>query len=174
MSSEIIGSGTPTRVRYAASSMAVGSRRLLAAIVMGLCSAAPAIAATIDPTASNIEGRWVAEGSNLTLDLSRCKEGWCGVEVIDANCGRTALRITAAAPEKRPHDLAEFSGRFERAAETQPYVVRAYIVQNVPAMQLKLVGHSGNQFEMWRRTFPLAMVLVRSGEAQCRPDTKVS
>ena len=172
MSSEIIGSGPRPAVRCAASSMAVGSRRLLAAIVMGLCPAGPAIAGTIDPAASNIEGRWVGEG--LTLDLSRCKEGWCGVEVTDANCGRTALRLTVADPEKRPHNLVQFVGRFERAAETQPYVVQASIVQSVPAVKLKLVGHSGDQFEMWRRTFPLSMLLARSGEAQCRPDTKVS
>lgn len=132
------------------------------------------MAGTIDATTSNIEGRWVAEGSSLTLDLSRCQEGWCGVEVTDANCGRTALRIAAADPEKRPHNLGQFFGQFERAAGTQPYAVRAYIVQNVSAVQLKLVGHSGNQFEMWRRTFSLNMLLVHSGKAQCRPDSKVS
>ena len=174
MSSEIIGSGPRPTARCAASSLAVGSRRLLAAIVMGLCPAGTAIAGTIDATASNFEGRWVAEGSNLTLDLSRCKEGWCGVEVTGGNCGRTALRLTAADPEKRPHDRVQFVGRFERVAETQPYVVQAYIVQNAPAVKLKLVGHSGDQFEMWRRTFPLSMLLARSGEAQCRPDSKVS
>ena len=135
-----------------------------------LCPAGPAIADTIDPTALNIEGRWVAKGGNLTLDLSRCKEGWCGVEVTDASCGRTALRLSVADPGQR----AEFSGQFERAAETQPYVVQASIVQKAPAMQLKLVGHTGNQFEMFRRTFPLSMLLVHSGEAQCRPDSKVS
>ena len=173
MSSEIIGSGPRPTVRCAASSVAVGSS-LLAAIVMGLCPAGTAIAGTIDATASNFEGRWVAEGSNLTLDLSRCKEGWCGVEVTGANCGRTALRLTAADPEKRSHNLAQFVGRFERAAETQPYVVQASIVQNAPTVKLKLVGHSGDQFEMFRRTFPLSMLLARSGEAQCRPDSKVS
>jgi len=141
---------------------------------MTLCPALPTIAGTIDPTTSNIEGRWVAKGGNLTLDVSRCKEGWCGVEVTDANCGRTALRLTAADSEKRPHNVVEFIGKFERAAETQPYVVRAHIVQSAPTMQLKLDGHSGNQFEMLRRTYPLTMLLVRNGEAQCRPDSKVS
>ena len=94
MSSEMIDSGPRPAMRCAALSMAVGSRRLLAAIVMGLCAAGPTIAGNIDPAALDIEGRWVAVG--LTLDLSRCKEGWCGVEVTDAKCGRTALRLTAA------------------------------------------------------------------------------
>jgi len=156
----------------------IGSRRLLAAVVMGLWAAGPAMAGSIEPAAPDIEGRWVAKngnlGDNLTLDVSRCKEGWCGVEVTDANCGRTALRLTAADPQQRPGNLVEFTGQFERAAETQPYAVRAHIVQNAPAMQLKLVGHSGDRFEMLRRVYPLNMLLVRSGEAQCRPYSKVS
>ena len=174
MNRKIIGSSPWPVVRCAVSTMAEGSRRLLAAIVMGLCPAGPAIAGTIDPGAPDIEGRWVAEGGNLTLDLSRCKAGWCGVEVTGASCGRTALRLTAADPERRPDKIVQYLGQFERTAETQPYVVQASIVQNTPAVKLKLVGHSGDRFEMWRRTFPLSMLLARSGEAQCRPDSKVS
>jgi hypothetical protein len=174
MSSEIIGSGQRLTMRCDASSVAVGSRRLFVAVVMGLCAAGPAIAGSIDPAAPDIEGRWVAKGGDPTLDLSRCKEGWCGVEVTDANCGKTALRLSAAEAEQRPSNRVEFIGRFERAAETQPYAVRAHIVQNAPAMQLLLVSHSGDRFEMLRRVYPLNMLLVRSGEAQCRPDSKLS
>src|SRR5712691_1126032 len=40
------------------------------------------------------EGRWVANNKSLTLDLSRCGDGWCGTEVTSAgSCGRTVLRV---------------------------------------------------------------------------------
>jgi hypothetical protein len=51
--------------------------------------------ATADPAAvkqADYEGRWVSE--KLTLDISVCSEGFCGVEVVDKACGRTMLRVS--------------------------------------------------------------------------------
>jgi hypothetical protein len=167
MSSEIsINGDRPTGA--CASVARIGGTRLVASIVIALCCIWPTAAETLDPAAINIEGRWVAGGGKLTLDMSRCKEGWCGVEVTGATCGKTALRIAVPTPEERIHHSMHFLGRLELAAEALPYVVEASIVQQQPAMQLRLVGHTGDKFELWRRTFPLTMMLSRSGDAQCR------
>jgi hypothetical protein len=146
----------------------------LASIVIGLSLGGPVSAETVDLSAMNIEGRWAAEDGRLTLDMSRCKEGWCGVEVTVGGCGKTALRIAAPDPAERLHASVQFLGRLELAAQTQPYAVHATFVQRESKMQMQLVGHTGEKFELWRRTFPLRMLLARSGEAQCRPESKTS
>jgi hypothetical protein len=142
----------------------------LAATLVALCVASVASAAT-EGTAADIEGRWASAGNKLVLDISRCGEGWCGVEVSGTGCGRTSLRVGL---EEQYANLAQFSGRFEPAAEAVPYVVQVHLEGTDGSARLHILGSTGDHFEPWRRTFPFSALLARAGDAQCRPDPKVS
>jgi hypothetical protein len=120
------------------------------------------------------EGRWVASNKSLTLDLLRCGDGWCGVEVTQAGaCGRTVLRARSNNDDDERYQL---TGRLELATEGQPYMIAITLYQRSPSDpgELLISGHTGNRFEPWRRTYPYEMAFARSGEVTCRPDPKVS
>src|SRR5262245_1516819 len=71
--------------------------RLAVAMVSMFCVAGMAGAASAPITPDDLNGRWVSAERGLTLDVARCGEGWCGVEVkADASCGRTQLRVGGA------------------------------------------------------------------------------
>lgn len=140
--------------------------------------------ASADPQASQLSGRWTRyipdpkhacrdASCRITYDLVRCGDGWCGVEVKDdKQCGRIALRLDAGASTQYG---VEFSGRYEKAEGTQPYVVKASLRQ--PANEralLTLLGNTDGDFQPLRRTYPLHMVLVREGDAVCPAQPKVS
>jgi hypothetical protein len=117
-----------------------------------------------------VEGRWVASNRSLTLDLSRCGDGWCGIEVTPTgSCGRTVLRA-------RSDDDGQLTGRLELATDSQPYMIAATLYRRSPSDPgtLMISGHTGNRFEAWRRTYPYSVTFARSGDVTCRPDPKVS
>lgn len=117
-------------------------------------------------------GRWLAKQHNLTLDVSRCGNGWCGVVVTNgSSCGRTALRLDAG--DQRP-DQVQFKGRLQLAAETEPYGIMATLHRRDDALTLTMSGHSGGTFEMARRTFDFHDMFARTGEPVCRPDPKIT
>jgi hypothetical protein len=115
------------------------------------------------------EGRWAASNRSLTFDLSRCGDGWCGIEVTQTGaCGRTVLRARV--------DDRRLTGRLELATNSQPYTIAMHLVRhgpNEPEM-LAINGHTGAQFEPWRRVYPYMVMLARTGDVTCRPDPKVS
>lgn len=151
---------------------------------MAMSAASPA-AAESEITAAHLAGRWVVApglagkactepGCRAAYDLVPCGDGWCGIEVKDgATCGRTAFRLTAITPSTSARYGVEFAGSFERAEGTQPYVVRANLFANAtpqqpaPPMRLSVRGNTGGDFQPFRRTYPLHMVLSRDGDALC-------
>jgi hypothetical protein len=153
--------------------MAVGgARRVVGSIVIAFCVGGVAVGETVAPALTEIEGRWAAEKSSLVLDISRCGAGWCGVEVTSREvCGRTALRIEA---EERGGNAPRFSGRIDLAAETQPYTVQASLFRRDATLRLRLFGNTGDALELWRRTFPFDVLMVRAGESKCRPDPNIT
>jgi hypothetical protein len=115
------------------------------------------------------EGRWVASNRSLTLDLSRCGDGWCGIEVTQTGaCGRTVLRARV--------DDGRLTGRLELATKSQPYTIAMHLVRHGPnePETLAINGHTGAQFEPWRRMYPYMVMFARTGDVTCRPDPKVS
>lgn len=136
-------------------------------------------------TASNLAGRWVVAsgfgvkecaepGCRPTYDLVPCGDGWCGIDVTDGKtCGRTAFRLDAGTPGSSARYGIEFAGSYERAEGTQPYVVRANLYANpapqlpAPPLRLAVRGNTGGDFQAFRRTYPLHMVLSRDGDALC-------
>jgi len=117
-----------------------------------------------------VEGRWAANNQSLTLDLSRCGDGWCGIEVTQTGaCGRTVLRA-------RIDDGGELMGRLELAAQARPYTIAMHLFWRGPSDPelLMIRGHTGSRFEAWRRIYPYMVAFARTGDASCRPDPKVS
>lgn len=116
-------------------------------------------------------------GCQPAYDLVPCGTGWCGIEVkADKSCGRTVLRLDAGASAQVGID---FSGSFERAAATQPYTVKARLYAQprgtTPVrLMLFVQGSTDGNFQPFRRTYPMQMLLTRSGDAVCRGEPKVS
>src|SRR5262245_1905620 len=67
-----------------------------------------------------LEGRWAALNQSLTLDLLRCGDGWCGVEVTKSgSCGRTILRVANGTGDNE----GQLTGRLDRDPQAQPYAI---------------------------------------------------
>ncbi len=116
------------------------------------------------------EGRWVASNQSLTLDLSRCGDSWCGIEVTQTgSCGQTVLRA-------RNDDDEQFTGRLELAGKSQPYTIAMHLFRRSPSdpQMLMINGHTGTRFEPWRRMYPYMVAFARTSDVTCRPDPKVS
>ena len=155
-----------------------GCTALILAALVG-CIMAGAAWAIVKP--EDIAGRWALRGSNCAIgackalyDLSPCGEGWCGVEVEEGGkCGQTSIHLVA---EKKPDpEQAVFSGQFRPAKGADPYVVEARIgISDSGARVLRILGHTGGQFQPFRRTYPLAMNLERIAGAECHGEPKTS
>jgi hypothetical protein len=151
---------------------------IAAAMIMMVCVARMAIADPAAFTPADFEGRWISEKKKLTLDISRCGDDICGVLVADNACGHTALRVNDKPPKEdffgrvRPGELF---GQLRLAANTEPYGVRAVLSRNpAGAASLSIIGHSGGAYSMARRMYDFRDLLVRDGDATCRPDPKLS
>lgn len=142
------------------------------------------------PPSGDLAGRWEGRSfelsrkssdcggkpCTLTLDVTRCATGWCGVEVIGAEqkCGATALKLDAG---EASGGSMVFKGKLELAKGTEPYVVEAYLVTlagDVAKTQLQIVGDTGGEFRVFRRSFPFNTTLAKMGDAKCRPESTVS
>jgi len=129
-----------------------------------------------------LEGRWAALNESLTLDLSLCGDGWCGVEVTSAgSCGPTMLRTRS----RNPEETGVIIGRLELAAQARPYVVALHLYKRGPDGSdrrllrgspdtLMIRGNTGGEFNFMRRMYPYMVAFARVGDAACRQDPKVS
>ncbi len=149
------------------------------------------VALATAPTAlSDISGRWegrfraygarraacTGEDCNkLTLDVARCGETWCGVVVDkDGGCGVTALR--AAGPKAAEADELAFEGTLKLAEGTEPYTVRVSgqaKLDDEPTT-LWVIGDTGGELRLFRRSFPFEARLTRQGEPTCKGEAKTS
>jgi uncharacterized protein (DUF2147 family) len=115
--------------------------------------------------ASDLTGRWSASRPKLTLDIVRCGEGWCGIEVTEgARCGRTVLRLETARAVSGP--MVSFAGRLEVIAEAEPYAVGATLQSQGNAAVLWMLGHTGATL-LPRRMYPLNAYFTRLGDPIC-------
>jgi hypothetical protein len=142
--------------------------------------------------AADLSGRWegqtyelararsdCGEGPcKLTLDVAKCGTGWCGVEVVGAErrCGGTALKLDGGGADGGSAPV--FKGNLSLAKGTEPYVVEVSYLTGPAAgeiePQLQIVGDTGGEFRMFRRSFPFNATLARTGDATCRPESTVS
>ena len=135
----------------------------------------------------DLNGRWAGQpmgyldpakvcgskGCDLTLDIVRCGDYWCGIRVEKSNeCGGVALNLTppkVVDPKVTPIVL---NGKLELAEGTQPYVIEAVLgaLLDGEPTQLTMVGDTGPELMMMRRSFPFRTVMARTGEAVCKLD----
>ncbi len=163
------------------------ARVVMAAIMLSVCGMAAAIAGPAElGAAADLSGRWsgqsfrcvktTASGGNgcqITLDISRCGEAWCGLRVTDADgkrCGGEAMRLEANPEAKGP----VFQGRLTLAEGSEPYVIEARLRQAAgeAAVTLDIIGDTGPELRYFRRSFPFEAMLTRSGDAVCKKDDK--
>lgn len=110
--------------------------------------------------------------STLTYDIVACGEGWCGIAVSDETpCGAIGLRM---APDTTKNSPNAFTGKLELAKGTASYVVEAWYAApdagaqgGRSAPRLSLIGDTGTELLMMRRSFPLQAELTRISDAQC-------
>jgi len=140
------------------------------AIIGPLCVGG--VAAETALTEADIAGRWNAQDRALTLDIVPCGGRWCGVQVTDGTqCGSTVLRL-----DFKPDDYGiRFTGRLALAAPTQPYVVSASLLR-LPdgTLAVQMLGDTGRELELFRRTFPFSAMMVRLGDPVCASTPKTS
>lgn len=146
------------------------ARRVATAMTVALCVGGAARGEPLK--AAQLDGRWVNVRQNLTLDISRCGDGWCGVEVKGGQCSRTALRLTAN--KAKQDDVPLFNGRLALADKAEPYVLKATLFVHEGIVRLQLLGQTGDRLELLRRWYPLNELMARSGPPQCKPDATVS
>lgn len=174
-------------------------RRFSLALVCVAAGAGPALAADAPSQASpevvaptkleDISGRWqgrfraygakrsscTGEDCNrLTLDVSRCGSAWCGVVVPkEGGCGETAMRLDGPRADGRE---AAFTGTLKLAEGTEPYTVRTSGIarDSVDPATMWIIGDTGGELRMFRRSFPFEATMARQGDAVCKPEQKTS
>ncbi|PPC86634.1 MAG: hypothetical protein CTY31_07060 [Hyphomicrobium sp.] len=109
---------------------------------------------------------------SLTFDIVACGTDWCGIVVNEAQvCGAVAMKL------KGDHDPARrnaFGGTLELAKGSDPYTIEAWyrapeVVagENSDKPALSLIGDTGPELLMLRRSFPLQAELTRVSDATC-------
>jgi hypothetical protein len=108
----------------------------------------------------------------LVLDIVACGTGWCGIEVTRDNaCAGEAMQLKTHSDAQRRN---AFEGKLSLGKDTQAYVIEASVEpaeEDRPA-SLEIVGDTGSEFRMFRRSFPFHATLARVGEAACKSSEK--
>lgn len=124
-----------------------------------------------------IIGRWVwasAEGKIKTLDITKCGENWCGVDVdTTGKCGHVALKLKLTGGEQAQYS-GQFTGQYSVTKGSELYAVGAGIWEKKGSMLMSIYGHTGGEFQPFRRMYPLNIQLSREGDAVCKADASVS
>lgn len=127
----------------------------------------------------DLTGRWSdTHKGNLTLDITRCGESWCGVIVAgDGACGFRALQMVISRPPANPGPAPTFTGyegefRYREGGEL--YKAIASIAPNAGPAALLMIHGNPATAPPYARMMLLHLQLARQGEARCRTDRPVS
>ena len=157
-------------IRAKSNTGAVVKNLVTVGIIAACCVTGMAIAAV---TPVEFGGRWLSEKPKLTLDVSRCGDGWCGVEVTNGTmCGRTVLRLDAG--QQGGNEPVRFNGRLQLAPESEPYDVHTILLRRGDVLALKIMGQTRGRLRVASRSFDFQAEFVRTNDAVCQPDVKVS
>lgn len=137
-----------------------------------------------------------AKGCTLTYDIAACDAGWCGVIVAsDGTCGQA--RMTLAQEKSNKGETItqrdRFMGRLELSSKADAYVVEAFYqpgkiapdltpdqpnasggVKTKLLPRLSMIGDTGTELMMFRRSFPFSATLTYQGPASCALDHPTS
>ncbi len=69
-----------------------------------------------------------------------------------------------------------YTGKLELAANSQPFEIEAYYwtSEATKQPQLRLIGDTGGDMLLMRRSYPLQATLARTGDAACKGEKPVS
>lgn len=109
---------------------------------------------------------------SLTFDIVACGTEWCGIAVSDAQvCGAVAMKLKES---HNPDRRNAFGGTLELAKGSDPYTIEAWYRapddgagENTGKPALSLIGDTGPELLMLRRSFPLQAELTRVSDATC-------
>jgi len=155
-------------------------KRMLSVICVLVAAALASGAIAADVKVTDVAGRWQGQswrleaGTQLTLDIVACGDGWCGIRVTgNDTCGGTALKLDGGAPDG---DNLMFKGTLELAPGTEPYVVQAYLMpaSEGSPLALQIIGDTGGEFRAYRRSFPFEATMARASDAVCHAPQRVS
>lgn len=109
----------------------------------------------------------------ITLDISHCATGWCGVLVKeDGSCGSLAMKVEAG---ESKDDWARFNGRLELEPKAASYAIQATLWTNDKGEKgIEILGDTGKELVLMRRSFPFSAHLTRSGDTKCTSDKATS
>lgn len=109
----------------------------------------------------------------LTLDVSPCASGWCGVMVKDdGSCGGVAMKVEL---EKGRDNFVRFTGRLDLEPKAASYAIQATLWSSDGGVKsVDLIGDTGQELVLMRRSFPFSAHLARSGDAVCTTDKATS
>jgi hypothetical protein len=112
-------------------------------------------------------------GCALTYDIVTCKDGWCGIAIKDDNsCGAVAVHLVTDAKQGD----GAFKGKLELAKGAAPYAVEAWYRTDEESKigQLHLLGDTGPELLLFRRSYPFEANFARAGDATCKADKATS
>lgn len=191
--------GSGAREAVSAGRKGVVVMRAMMALVCGLAAAGAATAGERSPVRSpaaplelaalatpSLAGRWSGtphaikhdasrcgpDGCRLTLDIVACGSGWCGIEVERGDaCGAEAMQLATHKDKARTNT---FEGKLSLGAGTQSYVIEANVVPRDAKFpeRIYIIGDTGSEFMMFRRSFPFHATLAKIGDAVCASSAK--
>ena len=115
----------------------------------------------------------------LTFDIVACGTEWCGIAVDTAQrCGSVAMKLKASDDPARGN---AFGGSLELAKGSDPYTIEAWYRapdegtgENSGKPGLSVIGDTGPELLMLRRSFPLQAELTRVSDATCAVEKATS
>ncbi|WP_291160237.1 hypothetical protein [Hyphomicrobium sp.] len=113
------------------------------------------------------------DGCALTYDIVACKDGWCGIAIKDDNsCGDVAVHLASDASQGE----AAFKGKLELAKGAAPYAIEAWYRTDEESKigQLHLLGDTGPELLLFRRSYPFEANFARTGDATCKAEKTTS
>ena len=112
-------------------------------------------------------------GCSLTYDFVACNDGWCGIAINDdKTCGAVAVHFAVDAEQ----GAGSFKGKLELAKGAAPYAVAAWYSTDEESgtRELHLVGDTGSELLLFRRSYPFEANLARTGDATCKAEKPTS
>jgi hypothetical protein len=120
----------------------------------------------------NDPSRCDGDDCKLVLDIVPCAVGWCGIEVDKANvCADTLMQLSGHKDQQRRN---AFEGKLSLGKDTQGYIIEAQLepAEDGRPAYLEIVGDTGPEFRIFRRSFPFHTALTRVGDATCKASEK--
>lgn len=110
----------------------------------------------------------------LTIDLSPCASGWCGVLVNEeGGCGGLAMAVQAG---KGDETYRQFDGHLTLDPKAASYTIQATLWTEAESKKprLGIIGDTGKEMMFMRRSFPFQAELSRTGDAACTSEKATS